>query len=309
MERAELVAELKALRKGRGLQASRLSDRVGPSLRSACGVSESDGMVVIRAKVSGRLSELSAHLPDDLRAAVLAAFAITAEARLPLYQDRVKWAALRVDRDPRTVRRRVDEAIDLLAELALAPSAGALPGNWHTAALVVALVIGESRVFEQRRVVADEDGLRSLELPLPLSAALDGSVLYGGTLTDPPDGGGFVMELPRALSRGESWEYAVLFDVGSVVSPHLVCVPQHRCEAFDLRVRFGKAGPEEVLTLDGAFEKDIADPAYRGRPQPVDAAGEVHLRFQHLTSGLAYGLRWVDRNADDRSSSSNTRKW
>jgi len=283
VERAELVAELKTLRKGRGLQASRLSDRVGPSLRSACGVSEPDGMVAIRAKLTGRLSELATHLPDDLQVALLAAFAITPEARQPLYQERVRWAASRVDRDPRTVRRRVDEAIELLAELALASPAGSSPGSWHTSALTVALVLEESCVFEQHRVVADQDGLRSFDL-----AVGAGTVLYGGTLSEG------TVEPPLSLSRGESWEFAAVFPVEPAT--HLVYVPRHRCEVFDLRVRFGKEGPSEVLALDGAFERDIADSGYRGRTLRPDAAGEVHLQFRHLTPGLVYGARWADQS-------------
>ncbi|MEU4246931.1 hypothetical protein AB0F15_05915 [Amycolatopsis sp. NPDC026612] len=285
MERAELVRELKSLRKGRGLQASRLPDRVGPSLRSTCAIAESDGMVAIRTKVSGRLSELAAHLPDDLRVATLAAFAISPEARQPLYQDRVRWAADRLDRDPRTVRRRVDEAIELLAELAMGAPDNSSPGNWHTASLTVALVLDEPCVFEQHRVVADQDGLRSFDLA---AGAPDGMVLYGGTLSE-----GCAVELPRPLSRGESWEFAAVF--AAEPATHMVYVPRHRCEVFDLRVRFGKAGPAEVLTLDGAFERDISDPGYRGRALPVDAAGEVHLQFRHLTPGLVYGARWAEQ--------------
>jgi hypothetical protein len=240
-------------------------------------------MVAIRAKVAACLSELSSHLPEDLRVAALAAFAISPEARQPLYQDRVQWAAKRLDRDPRTVRRRVDEAIDLLAELAKGSPVAASPGSWHTAALTVALVLEESCVFEQHRVVADQDGLRSFDLAV---SAGEGLVLYGGRSTE-----GFAVELPRPLSRGESWEFAAVFTVEQAA--HMVWVPRHRCEAFDLRVRFGKEGPLEVLALDGAFERDVPDPGYRGRPQPVDAAGEVHLQFRHLTPGLAYGARWA----------------
>ncbi|WIX85859.1 hypothetical protein [Amycolatopsis sp. DG1A-15b] len=279
MERAELVRELKTLRKGRAL-AGRVEDRVGPALRSACEVSDADGMVTIRAKVSDRLSELSSQLPEDLRLAALAAFAITPEARQPLYQDRMRWAALRVDRDPRTVRRRVDEAIELLAELALASPASSTPGNWHTLSLTMALVLEESCVFEHHRLVADQDDLRSFDLAVPA-----GTVLYGGTLSEG------TVELPRALSRGESWEFAAVFPAEP--KTRLVYLPRHRCEVFDLRVRFGKEGPSEVLALDGAFERDIPDPHYRGRVLQADAAGEVHLQFRHLTPGLVYGARWA----------------
>ncbi|MGW4062024.1 hypothetical protein ACWEGE_27350 [Amycolatopsis sp. NPDC004747] len=283
MERAELVRELKALRKGRAL-AGRVEDRVGPALRSACAVSDGDGMVTIRAKVADRLSELATHLPEDLRLAALAAFAITPEARQPLYQERMRWAAARVDRDPRTVRRRVDEAIELLAELAVSSSAGSSPDSWHLVSLTLALVLEESCVFEQHRVVADEDGPRSFALAV---GSVESKLLYGGTLSEG------TVRLPAALSRGESWEFAALSKFEPAT--HVVLIPRHRCELFELRLRFGKEGPPEVVALDGAFERDVADPGYRGRSRPVDAAGEVHLQFRHLTPGLVYGARWADQ--------------
>ncbi|MCR6484092.1 hypothetical protein M8542_14820 [Amycolatopsis sp. OK19-0408] len=303
--RAELVQELKILRKGRGLLAGRIEDRVGPSLRSACEVADDDGLVAIRQKVAGRLSELAEHLPEDLRLAALAAFAITAEARQPLYQDRVLWAARRVDRDPRTVRRRVDEAIDLLAELATgsspASSAAQPEARWHTASLSVALVLDQPRpvVLEHRRIVADQDGLRTLDLAVSLPGGRDGlsvTVLYGGTLLDrgmeASDRWGYALELPRPLSRGEAWEVSILFEPASALRPHMVCVPRHPCEQFDLRVRF--AGTPEVRVLDGAFQRDVSDPGYRGRAHQIDSAGEVHLRFRGLMPGLAYGARWAE---------------
>ncbi|MFJ1760321.1 hypothetical protein ACIOD2_08390 [Amycolatopsis sp. NPDC088138] len=301
MERSELVQELKILRKGRGLQG-RIGERVGPFLRSACAVSADDGLVAVRTKVAGRLSELAAHLPEDLRLAALAAFAITVEARQPLYQDRVRWAANRVDRDPRTVRRRVDEAIDLLAELA-AGSSSPPPSSsdrWHTTSLTVAVVLDQPRpsVLEQRRIIADQDGLTVLDLAISLPSGaedLSVTVLYGGTLVDrgmeATDRWGYGLELPKPLSRGESCEVAILFRPPSL-RPYAVSVPRHACDRFDLRVRFGREAPEEVRALDGVFQSDVTDPGYRGRRHEVDPAGEVHLRFQGLTPGMAYGARW-----------------
>ncbi|WIY05511.1 hypothetical protein QRX60_17280 [Amycolatopsis mongoliensis] len=307
MERSELVQELKTLRKGRGL-AGRVEDRVGPRLRSACSVLAEDGMVAIRDKVGGRLSELAADLPEDLRVAALAAFAICAEARQPLYQDRVRWAANRLDRDPRTVRRRVDEAIDLLAEMATGSLRASPPptpeSRWHTASLAVALVLDQPQpsVLEQRRIVADQEGLRSLDLAVSLPGGrsdLSVTVLYGGTLLDrgmeTSDRWGYGLELPRPLSRGESWECAVLFQLPSLsaLRPHMVTVPRQPCDQFDLHVRFGRV-PPEVWAMEGAFQRDVSDPGYRGRPEPVDSSGEVYLRFRGLTPGLAYGARWAD---------------
>ncbi|MEU4517465.1 hypothetical protein AB0F52_01970 [Amycolatopsis sp. NPDC024027] len=134
-------------------------------------------------------------------------------------------------------------------------------------------------MFEQHRVVADQDSLRSFDLAVP---AGDGLVLYGGTLSEGK------VELPSPTPRR-------VVGVPGEAETRLVYVPRHRCEVFDLRLRFGKKGPPEVLVLDGAFERDIADPGYRGRTLQPDAAGEVHVQFRHLTPGLVYGARWADQ--------------
>lgn len=304
--RAELVRELKSLRKGRGLYAGQIEERVGPTLRAACEVTEGDGLMVIRQKVTTRLAELAEHLPDDLRLATLAAFAINAEARLPLYQDRVLWAAVKVDRDPRTVRRRVDEAINQLAELATsAPSHPPVPaGTWQTTELHVAVGLDRPRpeVLEQRRIVVNQEGLRELDLAVSLPAMrrdLEVEVLYGGTLLDrgmeASDRLGFALALPKPLARGESHDFAMRFRLPTarVMRPYLVCVPKRPCELFDLRVRFGRDRmPPRVWMLHGAFQRDVSDPVCRGHQHSVDPAGEIHMRFRQLTPGLAYGARW-----------------
>ena len=303
----ELVRELKSLRKGRGLFAGQIEERVGPTLRAACEVTDGDGMMVIRQKVTTRLAELAEQLPEDLRLATLAAFAILTEARLPLYQDRVSWAAVKVDRDPRTVRRRVDEAIHQLAELATsAPrrGPGAPAGSWHTTELHVAVGLDRARpeVLEQRRIVANQEGLRELDLAISLPTGrrdLEIEVLYGGTLVDrgmeASDRLGFALTLPRPLASGESHDFAMRFRLPTArgMRPHMMCVPRRPCELFDLRVRFGRDRvPPRVWMLDGAFQRDVSDPACRGHQHAVDRAGEIHMRFRQLAPGLAYGARW-----------------
>jgi hypothetical protein len=299
---ADLVRELKSLRKGRGVLAGRIGDRVGPTLRATCGVSEGDAPGAIRRKVSARLSELAGRLPADLRLATLAAFAIDAEARLPLYQDRVHWAAVRMERDPRTVRRRVDEAINHLAELAAdVPRSrpGGPPGGWRTTELHTVLTLDRPlpEVIERHRVVADRDGLRELSLtpPRPLDRpGLDVRVLYGGTLVARP-GPTPTLALPSSVDGGGSHDFAIRFrpPAAHVLRSYFVHVPWHPVDLLDLRVRFGGTStPPRVWVLDGAHWHDGADRADRGHRHPVDRAGEIHVRFRHLMPGLAYGVRW-----------------
>lgn len=303
----DLVHELKSLRKGRGLLASSIEERVGPGLRRACEISDGDGLAVIRRKVAARLSELAEQLPEDLRLVTFAAFAINSEARQPLYQDRVGWAARKTDRDPRTVRRRVDDAINQIADLAVREPhspAGDPADCWHTTELHVAVAMDRPRpeVLERRRIVADQDGLRELDLAVSLPVArrdLEVTVFYGGTLRDrgmeASDRVGFTLVLPKALARGEAHEFAMRFRLPAAhaMRPYFVCVPRRPCDLFDLRLRFGRDGtPSRVGNLHGAFQRDVTDPACCGTPHPVDENGEVRMRFRHLTPGLAYGARW-----------------
>lgn len=305
--RKELVDELKSLRKGRGLLAGTIEERVGPGLRETCGISDGDGLAVIRRKVAARLSELAEQLPEDLRLATFAAFAIGSEARLPLYQDRVSWAARKADRDPRTVRRRVDDAINRLADLAVSEPhdrAGDPAEVWHTTELHVAVAMDRARpeVLEQRRIVADRDDLRELDLAVSLPVTrreLEVNVFYGGALRDrgmeASDRLGFTLTLPRPLARGETHDFAMRFRLPTAraMRPHLVCVPKRPCDLFDLRLRFGRDRvPVRVGNLQGAFQRDVTDPACHGTPHQVDQSGEVRMRFRHLTPGLAYGARW-----------------
>lgn len=300
-----LVGELKALRKGRALFAGHVAERVGPILRIACEVTDSDDLTAIRQKVGTRLKELAEHLPEDLRLATLAAFAIEEEARLPLYQDRVRWAAIKVGRDPRTVRRRVDEAIEQLAELATSGPRRRVvdPADcWHTRKMevVMALDRAEPEVLERRRIIADQDGVRELDLAVSLPVTrrdLDVTVFYGGVLRDRGmescDRLIFTLVLPRPLERGEHHDFAMRFQLPTV-RPHMVCVPRHPCDLFDLRVRFSRDRmPARVWALQGAFQRDVTALTCRSVQPAVDQTGEIHMRFRHLTPGLAYGARWT----------------
>ena len=289
---ADLVVELKALRKGRGLLASRIGERIGVGLRMVCDVREDDGPAVIRQKVARRLELLAGDLPADLRMAVLAAFAIAPDVRLPFYQDRVSWTASRLGRDPRTARRRIDAGIDHLAQLAtLRPVAAPRPSAhaatemaWHTAELRVIVALDRARpeVIELHRIVAGRPGLTSVDVPVPAAA----DVLYGAIRVRRG-----TVELAGELTRGAEHEFAVQYRLPDPAVTHVVRAPDHPCDLFDLRVRFADP-PWRIWPLRGALDRDIAGPEHTSKSMSPDAAGELHLVFRGLTAGLSYGARW-----------------
>lgn len=314
---ADLVHELKALRKGRGIYASHIGQRVGPALRAVCGVTAEDGPAVIRRKVAAQLEELSAGLPPDLRVAVLAAFAISPATRLPLYQDRITWVAAQLDRDPRTARRRIDEGIHQLAELASIPAItpvlesglGGVQG-WRMCERRIALVLDRNRpeALEQHRVVSDRDGVAELDLGVGLAQPyghphphdeLDVNVLYGGDLierrVESVERRCFSLALPSPLARGEAHDFALFLRLpaGQSIQPKFVCVPNHPWDLLDLRVRFDRSRlPSRISVVRNAFHRDFDDPDPDADAVSANAAGEIHLTFRALAPGLAYGIRW-----------------
>jgi len=81
-----------------------------------CEVTETDGPAVVRRKVLLTLTELCSRLPDDLRLAALVALALHQEATNQTLDRRVAWLADHFDHNPKTARRRIDDAFRLIAE-------------------------------------------------------------------------------------------------------------------------------------------------------------------------------------------------
>jgi hypothetical protein len=310
---ADVVGELKLLRKGRAIFTTPLADRVGPALRTTCGILEDDDTVAMRRKLTDRLRPLVESLPDDLKIALLAAFALDERARKPFYQERVHWAAITLDRDDRTVRRRIDEGIQQVAALAVAP-AGPEQGprypsrSWHTEELRVTLALDQpvAEAFEFRRVIADIDEIDRLDLALSLPVGgesgesvresdLDVDVFHGGVLTrrvmESSDRIGLSLRLPEPLRRGDRHEIGLRFRA-NMREQRYVCVPRHPCDLFDLHVRFGEKVPDRIVRLEKALRDDRRDRPPHGAVLRTDDAGEVHVRFRHLAPGFAYGIRW-----------------
>ncbi|HYS37428.1 MAG TPA: hypothetical protein VEO01_17560 [Pseudonocardiaceae bacterium] len=313
----ELIAEMKTLRKSRGINVAQV-DRIGPTLQTAFGVEPDDGPADIRRKVGGGLGRLARSLPEDLQLVVLAAFGLIPEARQPFYQERARWAGGQLGRDERTVRRRMDQGINQLAELTAAqlagkPAAADEPpgGRWHTDTLRALLNLDRAapEAFEFRRIVADQHDLTEIDLAVTLTGTsgdtlpgdpnLAVDVLYGGSLVrrtmETARRFGLALALPRPLDRGEEHEFALRFRVpaGQVMRPHFVCVMKQACDLLEVRVKFDeKRPPAAVWRLTKVFQDDLDDPAHRGDMVPVDSAAELRIEFAHVSPGFAYGVQW-----------------
>lgn len=124
---SELSDELNRLRRGRGVLAGDIGEQIGQVLRERAGIGESNQPQEIRDRLVSYLTGLAQTLPEDLGLVFSAGLALHPEARFRFLAQRVDWVAARLDRDPRTIRRRFDEAVQLLEEEGRTACASDLP--------------------------------------------------------------------------------------------------------------------------------------------------------------------------------------
>lgn len=306
-----LTAEVKLIRRGLGLYHPQLARRLGPGLREACGITDHEPEV--RTKAITRLRDAAATLPPDLNVALLAALGVHPDVRgLPRLEDRVDWLAIRLNRDARTARRRMDEAASMLAENLAAGQRGrrdALPSTgWYvdTAQNLLVLDAGDPVAIERRVVVAERDSVNQLVLSRTVPPTEDGppdvqaQMLFGGVLGlkewDTGTRFRLVLDLPVTLRAGDRHEYAILWRIppGRPMRPHYVFTPALPVLHFDLHVRFDRAAlPAAVHRVADSFHRDLDEPPRDRDEMRLDASGEVHLDFQDLAPGHGYGVRWA----------------
>lgn len=316
---AEFRAELRRLCKGRGLLGPDLGDRIGPALHRRMSVAGLAGPgAPRRAVLVDWLESWLRELPEDLRLAARVALGLHPRAARRFLSDRVSWLAGELDRDERTVRRRIDEALDLLTELMTDRAAQAMaairppegPSGWYFECVrsVVRLDTPGPEVFEERRVVATVHDLDSLviavSLPVPGHPVADradlfAEVVFGGRLSarERPSESlfRFLIDLPRAMHAGDRHDLALRFWLPpeQPMAPHYALTPLVRCDRLLVRVKFAdKALPAHVWRVDGVTPR-MLDDAPAGLPEvTVNRVAEAEAVFTELALGHAYGLRW-----------------
>ncbi|MDG4767943.1 hypothetical protein O7632_28185 [Solwaraspora sp. WMMD406] len=317
MSAVEIKSELRSLRAGRGVAAPNLSARLGDHLRALCGGGGGNGRVDepanLRERVIAELQGQTRHLPDDMALAARVALGMHAPAQDTHFRGRVAWLARRLGREDRTALRRINEAEVLLAE-AIGRELGRRTAHpvgdgWHVAALrvLVRLDTPTMEAYEERRIVADRDGVGEVTLGMSLpcppdSTGLDieAGVHWGGRLIRHerplPQRSQLVIGLPRPLAAGESCDFSVVTRLGpsQVASPHYVLTATRRCRRFELRVRFDPDRlPKWVRRVTGEPVRLLDTPRPVSELLQPDAVGEVYTEFDEPELYLAYGAQWL----------------
>ncbi|ANZ41297.1 hypothetical protein BBK82_40380 [Lentzea guizhouensis] len=312
---SQFLEELKVLRKGYALGATDLVHQVGPALRDLCGATADDGSDQLRAKLTATLRDLVDQLPDRVRPMMVMAFSVNRNSgrQTGRFLARVAAFAQAEGITERTVTRHIDAAMKPLAELAARWKPGRPGGaSWRITRLQVFLNFDLTvpEVLEIRQIEALHNDVTELDLEMTLTP-LEGwqsssplehmgvDLFYGGKLSGSAQKGvnrvAFLLRLPRPLQCGDKHEYAIRISLPAerALQPLYMCTPRHRCEWFDLHVRFPEGGrPAALWRVAGLSPLQLDDPHGR-QPVAVDRFGDVRATFTDLEAHLSYGLGWA----------------
>lgn len=308
-----IAAEVRALRKGRGLHSGDLDRRLGPHLRELAASAQGGSNAVLRHALTAEIGNCSSRLAADLRTSILASLALSVETRqMPHFKDRVGWLAAQLGYEYRTALRRIDNAEQLLSEeiarelVRRRGRTATSPDGWYLDELrtLFRLDTPAPEAHEHRKIVATKDGLSEVmawldvpRKPGDQGPGLTAEILYGGRLIRREQPAGyrhqFIVQLPQPLQAGQRHEYGLLLRPGRPMIPHYIFSPECQCNMFDLRVRFdlGRV-PGWIRRVQGETVR-MFDSARPGTDQaPIDDAGEIHLQFHNPTMYLCYGVQW-----------------
>lgn len=309
-----IAAEIRKLRKGRGIDSPDLRKRIGPYLRELA--RDPADVADLRRALASELASQVARLPEDLRLIAGGSLGLAPQTRrMSLFGDRVSWLAQQSGHNARTVLRRIDVAEQLLAEEIngeLSRRRGrpaATPDSWYLEEFRVVLSLDSQtpQAYERRRLVATKADLKMVRawLDVPREAgqppvSLEAQILYGGRIVRYPtpvaNSFEFFIELPAPLQVGEEHEYEMILRIpaGEHMRPHYIFTPEVQCNLFDLTVKFDLArSPAWLRVVRGETVRMFDRGGPDGELLNLDKAGEVHVRFLNPEKYLGYGLQWA----------------
>ncbi len=303
----ELAAELQAVQRGRGLGRSGVLDWVGPHLLEHLNVTPEATDATLREQLAGLLIDASANLPRDLRFLFLVAVGISNDA--PLLKDRLAKAGQVLDRDARTLSRRLRQAELLVASTIIARAEAAAspfdPRGWLPTSASSHFDLSGPPVVVTRQVLRAlrEQTAHQLVVSIPATAThreqpvvtgLDGCRVAGVHRLDDFTWQ-VTLALPRVVRWGQECTLGCRFEFGARdrLSPYAIMAPIVSVSSWDLSVDLGEPRAAERLWLIDRVPAPLIHEGHSGIVE-LDPLSQrvVEHRFTNLDRQFAYGVRW-----------------
>ena len=309
MANETLRAELRVLRRGRGVRRPKPDRWIGPELREL--VESAQGPATgedLRTNLIAQLRKATTVLTKDQ--VILYQAALGATDLEGLLTDRLARMEKHFGRDYRTLQRWLSDCDELVAARLLHDEQmrqaedQVMRRGWtliqFSSHLLLNLPRPEYRATRTIQVTSSEltvvSDVFSMPEPGP-GQLLEVEAGRGCTLREVEQLSSSMwrahLELPRPLHKGETWELSNTVRVSSPrqVPPYVVLAPARPCAAFRVRVDVGDSGATDFAKLDGVPLPMVQDPLLSGTPLEL-RDGTVTYTQTDLQTGLAYGLRW-----------------
>lgn len=298
-----LGRELQALQRGRGLSRPDIHAWIGPELRRLIAGADRLTDTELRAQLGLLLSDASLSLPRDLAYLFLIAAGIDSDGRF--LRDRLAEAGQALDRDPRTLSRRLREAEFLLASvLAEEPPATASDDDpWMTTRAEMNLDLRGTRPVMIVHQVLKATTEAPTQFRAVLAAAaplvpddLKVEVVEGGSLVSleplsERSCAAVASVPPTGLGRAHAIQYRIEFPTREHLFPFVLFSPVIPAISFDALVRFDPRERPRIWEVDAGYGP-LAGERPLGAEFLTPADGVVEAHFTQLRPGLCYGLAW-----------------
>lgn len=297
-----LVTEIARLHRGRGIRRADLGDALGPSLRAALGIVEAEPG---QPAVQEHLRVAAVALPKDLR--LVFEHALGVSSTQVLLGDRIDEAATLLHVAPRTVRRRLGQANQLVARELRHPSGR--PGDpavrHLTHQVSTDLRRPVVRLTSAKKVVRRRPG----DIVLEERFGVPGRVADDGPPSLQVGGGASLLDIEpvsatvwRSLIRlhsgevGSSVTYSLTVELPDItgLSPFTVVVPMQPLDHCEVTVHFGGVHPVSNLQeARGVLPVTLYERlSQRTGTVPVPVPPSVKMTVDRPQLGHAYGFVW-----------------
>ncbi|MEI2778218.1 MAG: hypothetical protein V9G19_20070 [Tetrasphaera sp.] len=301
----ELAGEIADLHRGRGLRRTSLP--IGPRLRAALHLDISVGTVEARDRVVASMRASASTLPDDLQSIFLIASGLTASE--PLLGDRLTRAGKEVDRDVRTVRRRLTEANTGVATVLARGSQRPVEmgSAWFIEEFDSLTDLRTHRpVLRGRKLVTPTlAGVSAVREQFLMPRSVDTGpeptirVTEGGELTRLDQQGrnswtyDIALAEPTRVGIPQTIEVEVTVPSREWLMPRSFFTPYRPCRRMTSTTHFGTPPAAELAwQLRGVLQGQSWDDSPTGALIDPRENPDVVLEFESLQIGLSYGIAW-----------------
>lgn len=306
-----LAKEIRRLCQRGGARSPQRWRPLDPQIAHICRITERDRPEQRAQKLADAVGRLLEHHPEE-KEVLLTALALDPLVRPDSLNSRLRWlAGRRFDGGDRTMSRRLDDAIEVFVEVAIAE-------EWAAAAAgevcyvvedfdATAAVDGDMiKTIERRKIRSTKDQLDVVTCCLGVGQAPYGEdgpafrvdVVSGGQLRDVSRQAEAVevrIELPKPLGMGQMQEFEISYEfpMSQLRGPYYVVLPATPFGTVSLAIRFDpRRVPVRARRIHGVIPPHLDSRSASGEELALDPSACVRATFRDVHPGRAYGIRW-----------------